>query len=432
MVKLRTRSVFVPGGQPEHTYVSRKEYGFEDDIRAASDNLCKLVTVTGPTKSGKSVLTKRIFPKDIAVWIDGGSVAKEDDAWSQVIQQLGGHTSTTKTTEVTRTKAGGGELGISGGVFATTVSGKATGSYSKADKEATATTQTTTLRSVALEALRQSGTPIIIDDFHYLEQELQGSIVRALKALVFDGHPAILLAIPHRRYDAIRVEREMTGRVQPISIPAWSVDELRKIPNVGLPLLNTTVDDGLIELFVAEALGSPHLVQEFFRELMIKTGIQETADALVHVERPEPSAQALLSQIATQLSRPVFEMLAKGPRQRSDRTQRPFRDGRHGDIYVAVLNAIARIKPGTGPVEYEQIRGVLRDLLEDLPDAHEVSRVLDHMSKIQATEGGSAPVLDWDKRSRRLHITDPYFAFFLKWGADIFTAGSNKNEIDNS
>jgi hypothetical protein len=38
------------------------------------------------------------------------------------------------------------------------------------------------------------------------------------------------------------------------------------------------------------------------------------------------------------------------------------------------------------------------------------------MAEISATDDSSTPVLDWDKADRRLHITDPFFAFFLKWG----------------
>jgi hypothetical protein len=318
---------------------------------------------------------------------------------------------------------GGLEVGGEAGIKLVQAAAKVTGSHSRGEATSTTTSREGTLRASALVALQESGKPLIIDDFHYLGQELQAATVRALKALVFDGHPTILLAIPHRRYDAIRVEREMTGRVHQVTIPPWSVEELRRIPEIGLPLLNASADDGLMELFLAEALGSPHLVQEFFRDLCIKAGLEETADEPFVVE-PRVSAQALLTEVANKLSRPVFDALAKGPRPRSDRIPRHFRDGRRGDIYHAVLNAIARLKPGTAAVEYEQIRSALRDLLVDLPQAHEVSRVLEHMSTIQADGGASAPVLDWDKKDRRLHVTDPYFAFFLKWGADVFAKSS--------
>lgn len=420
--KLRTRDVFIPGGQPQHTYVSRDEHRLEDEIRASADNLCKLVTVTGPTKSGKSVLVTRVFPRQHAVWIDGGSVAAEDDLWTQVIERLAAATTTTTTAESASNFTGTLELGGEAGVYGVgKIAGKTGVAGSRGSKSATTTSRASTHRAAALLALQRSRRPLIIDDFHYLSEGLQRTFIRAIKALVYEGHPTLILAIPHRRYDAVRVEREMTGRVQQVNIPIWSVEELRRIPDVGLPLLNATADDGLVELFTAEALGSPHLVQEFFRELCIRAGIQETADRTVEA-RPQPSATAVLSDIANHLSRPVFDALARGPRQRSDRLQREFRDGRTGDIYLAVLHAIARLKTGMATLDYEQIRSSLRELVVDLPQANEVSRVLEHMSTIQADQGASAPVIDWDKQHRRLHVTDPYFAFFLKWGADVFAA----------
>ena len=94
-------------------------------------------------------------------------------------------------------------------------------------------------------------------------------------------------------------------------------------------------------------------------------------------------------------------------------------DGSSVDIYEAVLRAIARLKPGVETLEYEQIRASLRVILaETPPQAHEVSRVIEKMASISADDDASVPVIDWEKADRRLHITDPFFAFFLKWGVD--------------
>jgi len=38
------------------------------------------------------------------------------------------------------------------------------------------------------------------------------------------------------------------------------------------------------------------------------------------------------------------------------------------------------------------------------------------MAKISANDESSTPVLDWDKEERILHVTDPFFAFYLRWG----------------
>jgi hypothetical protein len=41
------------------------------------------------------------------------------------------------------------------------------------------------------------------------------------------------------------------------------------------------------------------------------------------------------------------------------------------------------------------------------------------MAEIASSDEASTPVLDWEKGDRKLHITDPFFAFFLKWGVGI-------------
>jgi hypothetical protein len=75
-------------------------------------------------------------------------------------------------------------------------------------------------QSCSVEGMRGFRVPLlIIDDFHYLPRDLQGSIVRALKPLVFVGSSIIIIAIPHRRYDALKVEKEMTGWIHPVDIP---------------------------------------------------------------------------------------------------------------------------------------------------------------------------------------------------------------------
>jgi len=78
----------VPGGFPRHTYNPRVELQLETRLAEVRDNLCKLATVTGQTKSGKTVLARKILPREDCVWIDGGVVSAENDFWDVVIEQL--------------------------------------------------------------------------------------------------------------------------------------------------------------------------------------------------------------------------------------------------------------------------------------------------------------------------------------------------------
>ncbi|MCZ8600262.1 hypothetical protein [Escherichia albertii] len=90
MQKQRVSQVFVPGGMPKLTYVERTGGEIKERLESAKDNLCKLVTLTGQTKSGKTVLTQMVFPftDPNVIWIDGGGIAVENDIWEQVLDKL--------------------------------------------------------------------------------------------------------------------------------------------------------------------------------------------------------------------------------------------------------------------------------------------------------------------------------------------------------
>jgi hypothetical protein len=416
MTVLRYHDVFVPGGFPRHTYNPRIELQLEERLTESRRNLCKLVTVTGQTKSGKTVLARKVLPRDECVWVDGGTVAAEDDFWEVVLEQLDLFQGTQEKTsdETASTITGKGTAGAD--FLIAKGSGEVGGQLSKKRASTKTKTRSVSPRVAALHGLAREQVPLVIDDFHYLSRDLQSSLVRALKQPIFDGLPVAIIAIPHRRYDALKVEKEMTGRIAPIEIPAWSERELRFIPEVGFKLLGTALPDSASERLAEEAIGSPHLMQDFCRTICgrAETGDRIDADRLHHLLENLPD---VFREVAETIGRPIFERLARGPRQRTDRIQRELRDGRSVDIYELVLHALAHLRPGLVSLEYEDLRAAVRDVsASQIPQLHEVARVLKHMASIAASDQSSTPVIDFEEVDKKLHITDPFFAFYLRWG----------------
>ncbi len=132
---------------------------------------------------------------------------------------------------------------------------------------------------------------------------------------------------------------------------------------------------------------------------------------------PTDRIDRVFSETAETIGRPIFEKLARGPRQRSDRIQRELKSGVTVDIYGLVLHGLAHLRPDLVTLEYEDLRSAIRAVsARDAPQLHEVARVLKHMSEIAATDQSSTPVIDFDEEEKRLHVTDPFFAFYLRWG----------------
>jgi hypothetical protein len=263
-----------------------------------------------------------------------------------------------------------------------------------------------------------SGDPdrvVVVDDFHYIPQEAQLQIARGMKDLVFDGVGFVVAAVPHRAYDVVRVEKEMTGRVAQLEVGFWSGEDLRHIARQGFDALNVRVDDGILDRLVSESFASPHLMQEFCLGLCKVNGVTETSDESRVVEPPSDWTK-FFADLAPGTSKAAFDLLARGPRQRSDRKVRKLVGGGETDIYGAVLRAIAKTGPLT-ELTYEQLRGALREVLaEEAPQRHEITRVLDEMSRIAREQIEGEPVVDYDAELATLYISDPYFAYWLRWG----------------
>jgi hypothetical protein len=131
---------------------------------------------------------------------------------------------------------------------------------------------------------------------------------------------------------------------------------------------------------------------------------------------------AVFRDVAETIGRPIFEKLARGPQSRTDRIQRDITGNRKGDIYELVLVALAHIRPGLVSIEYEELRAAVRSVsIGQAPQLQEVARVLKHMATIAATDQSSTPVIDFEEEDKKLHITHPFFAFYLRWG-ELITA----------
>lgn len=409
----KTDEVFIAGGMPELTYVARSERQLEGALRAVRTKSHKLVVITGNTKAGKTVLTRRIFPLSECIWLDGGTVGTEDDLWSSILEELDAYTeySVGDGRDLTSEVAGS----VKAHASAILVKGEAnTGvKVQRSRKRETRKARTLTSRSAALVRLQENELPLVIDDFHFLPRSLQGSFVRGTKRLIFDGHPIILIAIPHRRFDAVKVEREMTGRLHHVKVPTWETEELLEIAREGFPLLNVVVSDDICRRLADQAHGSPHLMQEFCRTLAERSELSQTHPSPVAISE---IPRDLFPSVAETIGKAIFARLTKGVgRPRTRRWETP--SGEAFDIYDITLRGLARLAPGMNSIEYAQLRTAIRESTVGQPPAKsEVMYVLKHLSNVAAGDEASTPILDWDETEQTLHVTDPFFAFHLSWG----------------
>jgi len=383
----------------------------------ALDDGNKIITISGPTKSGKTVFCKKMLPEDQRVWISGGAAATAEDVWTAIIHKLDG--ATARQSEAYLSEENASELAGEASVNLLAGSAKGEKRSKRATQKGTAKTKFRVSSPVheAVDLLMNSGATLVVDDFHYIPEPERVRLVRALKAPLEDGLRVVFLCVPHRAIEPIRAERDMQGRIEIIGVPSWSTAELTEIAKKGFATLNVAADDRVLESLTLEAFGSPHLMQEFCRHLCRVNSVrnkQLLSKLLTFRDRDDFFRRALDNS-----AQDVLGALASGPSGSRKRVQRSFVNGESGDTYVAVLRAIAN----TGPkpkLTYNELRDSLRDILADEPPAaHEITRVLEKISDISRKRFGERGAIDFEETHKTIHVVDPFVAFYMRWGPPI-------------
>lgn len=427
---VRVADVFVTAN-PEYTYVSRASKKLEDAVADHLEERDKLLLITGPSKTGKTVLVDHVVPQAMVsvVKIEGPMVATDADVWKQIVDDLGYFTEV--GTEASRTETDteniGANFGLNAGVLQAGVKGESGGSVgATAGKRRSASRSPQT---VGREALLETGAALVIDDFHHIPPEVQTLLIKQLKSIVAQRKaPIILIAVPHHAADVVRAEPEMQGRLKHIEIPSWDEGELKQIALAGFAVLNVDCPDEIAEYLATVAWGSPHLMQILCRELAKANGIRETQQERVTLEPPS-SWPDFLHDVAVENTDPkIHDKLATGAQSRSKRDPRPVQDGGTTDLYRALLTAIS----STGPkraLTYDDLREALQSILVKLPQSNEVTSHLQKIHGIAKQEAGPGrdPVLEYDDKV--LHVVDPFFAFRLRWGPSVLLIEKHQRSV---
>ncbi|MEN3976447.1 ATP-binding protein [Emcibacter sp. SYSU 3D8] len=395
--------VFVAGGQPTHTYVEREAEHIERTFARAIATPNQIVSLSGPTKTGKTVLCRRILGERQYVWIDGGQIKSSDGFWERVSGEL------SLPAEIEIQTGSETEIAIEGSVpLITTASGSRLQSRSKTER------RLVNSMSGAISALIQGKIALVIDDFHYIDDASRKELMRNVKGAVFNGLKVVLLSVTHRVFDAIKDETELTGRFTAISLPHWTLEDLAQIPAKGFNALKIKCSPTVIETLCAEAQENPFLMQKFCWELCFDLQIERPKLMGSYDISDSHDLTGMFERISLDAGLPIYEKLAAGPISRKVRAKRPLHNGDFADIYQATLLAIAESGP-KAMLPYDELRTLMNGLLSDMmPQKHEITSALKHLSKI-SRDIGAESAIDWAEDSREINVVDPYLRFYLRW-----------------
>ncbi len=434
-VVVQASEVFTPNDYPLWTYVERRQ-DFEKQVFLGLKTPNIIISISGPSKSGKSVLLQKVVGKDLLIRIFGPQITEPEGLWSAVLDWIG--TPVSSTAQDTQASTGTSMVGGQGSFRLVGVGG--------VSGKAEATTGTTTTGSKAFtygrSGMRQvqheigsSDYAVFVDDFHYMPRELQVEVAKQLKAATEMGIKICTASVPHRSDDVVRANPELRGRVQAVDMAFWEEGELAQIAERGFRTLNMDVSADFISRLAVEACGSPQLMQSLCLQTCFRMNVFETCSTLRPFAVSDEDMRRILetTSATTDFSK-LVEAMHVGPKLRGqERNEFSFKDGTVGDVYRAVLLAIAS-DPPVMSITYNALLGRIAAVCADAtkgPVGSNVSEACTQIDKIAKNTvavdtgvQGTQPI-EWDKTAdvENLHIAEPYFLFYLRASSKLRSLG---------
>lgn len=415
---MKATDIFTPGTLPQYTYYDRDELKLEWRLLEAIETKGFISSVSGPSKSGKTVLCETVIGKRKMLIVTGGGVGTEDQFWRKLRQRLGLPAATTTSSGKGRTAEFGGkaEAGVQLPLIASGkagLEGKAGTSRSSGEAHEYEGPDGTEL----LEYVASQGYTLVVDDFHYVDRLVQKSLAEQFKEAARLGATIVVVSVTHRSDDAIRANPDLRGRVASIDIPYWREDELRVIANRGFPLLNVVPDPALVDRFVSESVSSPQLMQAICLQFCRDMGLDEPRREPVEVRLDQEQVGVLLRNTTSLANcNTAFDIIVTGPKPRGqERNIYKLADGQSGDVYYVILKALASGDP-TLTIPYGQLKDRIEKLVPvDPPRGVGIIQALQQMDKAVVEKLGEDRVLEWDEDKEFLNVPDPYFLYYLRW-----------------
>ncbi|SDF82152.1 ATP-binding protein [Thalassobaculum litoreum] len=406
--------VFVPNGTPTHTYVKRAEEKNEEKLAAALDMPKMVISISGPSKTGKTALVDTLLTADRIIPITGQSLSSSNDLWQSVLRWIGGPEEVEKIKERILKAGAAGKVSAEAGVII--AKGKTEGEINGGIELSAATSQKFGIEffESVVKELNESDFVVFLDDFHYIEEEVQIEIAKSVKAITERGVRVCVASVPYKSDDMVRANDELTGRTYSILFDYWTVDELKFIASSGFSALGVDIAPAIIDKIATEALGSPQLMQSLCLNLCLEKGIRNKQVLEERTEVSEAEYRAALERttLQTDYSRTV-EKLHTGAKERgTQRKEFTLKDESIGDVYRAILLALIENPPRLS-FDYDEIMGRINKVcIDKTPVGSSVQLALKQMDGIAKDIKRDAPVLEWD--DDKLEVTNPYFMFYLR------------------
>lgn len=423
--------VFTPGTIPNLTYNKRESEELEKMVNHQLSVGGKIIILSGPSKIGKTVLINKVLDKNKIVMIQGNELTNETDLMLEILKKLSKLPAEQHTIQTLKTSVSA-NANIDSKFSFWSVIGYKIGI--SAGAESNKTTQNTFVDDPferAIEYMITEGYILVIDDFHYINGDLQKKIIRKLKAPLNNGLRVLLALIPSRTEVIVQKEPDMEFRTTVIDVPLWSKEELEYIPEKGFKALGISLNKSITDDLINNSFSNPFLMQELCSQLMYEYDIPSSIDNSSHpvnIEFDEDKIKKIYAAVAKHGS--IIQRLEHGKTKRGQERANYELSINGGekkvvDLYKIIMMALGALA-NADKITVDDIHNTI-----DAMDIHrtgdgkttlrasDITGTLKKISRMAAEINTKDPVIEYKELEKTVYMYDSFFSFNLRFHYDL-------------
>jgi hypothetical protein len=386
----KIEQVFDESKFPELTFTPIKEYSY---IKSAVRTDGKHVTISGPSGCGKTTIVKRILLEE--------EISKKDLLWINARE------------------------------------------YETANSFEELFARILNVDSVFEEINEYLAAVkfVIIDDFHFLAQQVRFEIAKYLKLLHEKKIRFIIIGISSSAEELVGVDAELGIRNDPFDLKTQSDEFCTQLIEKGASLLNIKFNPSTLEQIIQAANGIPSIIHVICRISLVSSGIFETQKENLEISIDLKELKSEIIRIFDSKYFSKILAITKGKQQARS----------IHNTYFDIIEAIANDTRSEIPTEYlyEKLVRPIGDAKERGRKATSFYNCLNNLAEIIELNR-STDLIFYNKTGKSISIEDPSLRFYLNlldldriksrihirqnkftWDVAISFAGEDRNVAKN-